>query len=194
MLLGWIDLVEGDAASAERAFREAVRIFAANEDHGHLCEAQRALAEALLEAGQVDEAERHALAAHALVSRSRPDVAVVDEDDTRQVRAAQGRDAEAEELLRESLALLADTDYRLLEVAARIALTRFLRAAGRDAEAAELEAGLPSRCRGGSAAKTRSARPRSSEIHRFSETHRSAARSPSRPRSRRRRVDDQRDP
>ena len=143
VVLGWIDLVEGDTASAERAFREAVRVYAANEDHGHLCEAQRALAEVLLETGRVDEAERHALAAHALVSphdlTSRSSTTTT----LGRVRAAQGRDEEAEQLLRESFALLVDTDYRLLEVAARVALARFLRASGRDAEATELEAGLP---------------------------------------------------
>ena len=148
VLLGWIDLVEGDATSAERAFREAVRIYAANEDHGHLCEAQRALAEVLLDAGKVDEAERHALAAHALVSAHDLTSRSSTMTTLGKVRAAQGRDADAEQLLRESLALLADTDYRLLEVAARIALTRFLRAAGRAAEASELEAGLPSRLPG----------------------------------------------
>jgi tetratricopeptide (TPR) repeat protein len=143
LILGWIDLVEGDSATAERAFREAVRVFAANEDHGHLCEAQRALAEVLLESGRIEEAERHALAAHALVSPH--DLTSLSSTTTTlgRVRAAQGRDPEAEQLLRESFSLLANTDYRLLEVAARFALTRFLRAGGRDTEALELEAGLP---------------------------------------------------
>ena len=120
-----------------------MRVFAANEDHGHLCEAQRALAEALLESGQVEEAERHALAARALVSPH--DLTSLSSTTTTLglVRAAQGRDSEAEALLRESFSLLVDTDYRLLEVAARVSLVRFLRAGGRDAEAAELEAGLP---------------------------------------------------
>ena len=143
VILGWIDLVEGDTAAAERAFREGVRVYAANEDHGHLCEAQRALAEVLLETGRVEEAERHALAAHALVSphdlTSRSSTTTT----LGRVRAAQGREEEAEQLLRESFAALANTDYRLLEVAARVALARFLRAGGRDAEAAELETGLP---------------------------------------------------
>jgi class 3 adenylate cyclase/tetratricopeptide (TPR) repeat protein len=143
LVLGWIDVVEGNGAAAERAFREAVRIYAANEDHGHLCEAQRALAEVLLDSGHIDEAERHALAAHALVSphdlTSRSSTTTT----LGRVRAAQGRDGEAERLLRESLSLLAETDYRLLEVAAQVALARFLRAGGREAEAVELEAGLP---------------------------------------------------
>ncbi len=143
VLLGWIDLVEADAPAAERAFREAVRVFAANENHGRLCEAQRALAEVLLGEGKVEEAERHALAAHALVSphdlTSRSSTMTT----LGRVRAAQGRDDEAEDLLRDSLAQLANTDYRLLEVAARVALAQFLRSAGRDAEAVDVEAGLP---------------------------------------------------
>ncbi len=117
LILGWIDLVEGDAPSAERAFREAVRVFAANEDHGHLCEAQRALAEALLEAGQIEEADRHAQAAHALVSPHDLTSRASTKTTLGRVRAAQGRELEAEQLLRESFALLADTDYKLLEVA-----------------------------------------------------------------------------
>jgi tetratricopeptide (TPR) repeat protein len=148
LVLGWIDVVEGDPTSAERAFREAVRVYAANEDHGHLCEAQRALAEVLLDAGKVEEAERHALAATALVSphdlTSRSSTMTT----LGRVRAAQGRDAEAEQLLRESLALLAETDYRLIQVASQVALARFLRAGNRDAEAAELEASLPDRVPG----------------------------------------------
>ena len=148
LILGWIDLVEGDASSAERAFREAVRIYAANEDHGRLCEAQRALAEVLLDAGKVDEAERHALAAHALVSAHDLTSRSSTMTTLGKVRAAQGRDADAEQLLRESLAMLAGTDYRLLEVAARVALARFLRAPDATVEAAELEAGLPSRLPG----------------------------------------------
>ena len=143
LVLGWIDIVEGDEATAERAFREAVRVFAAVEDHGRLCEAQRALAEVLLDAGKTDEAERHALAANSLVSAhdltSRSSAMTT----LGRVRAAQGRDAEAEELLRGSLAQLSSTDYRLLEVAARVALARFLRSTGRDPEAVELETGLP---------------------------------------------------
>ena len=55
------------------------------------------------------------------------------------VRAAQGRDEEAELLLREALAVLAETDFRNSEPEPLTALARFLRERGRDEEAAELE-------------------------------------------------------
>jgi class 3 adenylate cyclase/tetratricopeptide (TPR) repeat protein len=148
VLLGWIAFVEGDVERAEREFRHAVREFKANEDHGHLCEAQRALAEALLAIGRIDEAEHYAVAARALVSDHDLTSCSSTAMTLGLVRAAQGRDAEAEELLRESLSLLEGTDYRLLEVASLVAVARFLRSRGRDGEAGELEARLPERVPG----------------------------------------------
>ena len=126
-----------------RAFRDAIRVFSANEDYGHLCEAHRALAELLLAEGKIDEAERHALSAnehvspHDLTSRTSTLTTFA------LVRAAQGRAAEAEALLREGLALLDGTGFKLLEIEPIAALAEFLRAHDRPAEAAELDARLP---------------------------------------------------
>jgi tetratricopeptide (TPR) repeat protein len=143
LILGWIDVVEGDAAAAGRAFREAVRVYAANEDHGHLCEAQRAVAEVLLAEGKIDEAERHALTANALVSphdlTSRSSTMTT----LARVRTAQGRHGEAEQLLNEGLGLLEGTGFKLIEIAPLVALADFLRARDRVAEAEEIEARLP---------------------------------------------------
>lgn len=143
LVRGWIDVVEGAPAQAAKAFREAIRVFTANEDHGHLCEAQRALAEVLLAEGKIEEAERHALAGNALVSphdlTSRSSTLTT----LGLVRAAQGRHDEAERLLREAVALLEDTGFHLLELAALVALVDFLRSRDRDQEAAELEARIP---------------------------------------------------
>src|SRR5205085_2587993 len=61
------------------------------------------------------------------------------------VRAAQGRDDEAESLLRESLELVEQTDAKLLEVGVIVPLARHLRLHGREAEAEVLEARLPAR-------------------------------------------------
>ena len=55
------------------------------------------------------------------------------------VRAAQGRDEEAELLLREALDILSETEYRNGEPEPLAALAQFLRERGRDDEAAVLE-------------------------------------------------------
>jgi ATP/maltotriose-dependent transcriptional regulator MalT len=148
VMLGWIAFCEGDLARAQREFRDATRTFAKNEDRSHLCEAQRGLAEALLELGQTQEAERLALSARALVGRDD----LTSQSSTTMtlglVRAAQGRDEEAEALLRESLSMLEPTDFRLISAGHVGALARFLRSRGRDAEAAEVEAQVPAAVHG----------------------------------------------
>jgi tetratricopeptide (TPR) repeat protein len=143
VLTGWVAFVDGDLEHAERSFRHGVRVFTANEDYGHLCEAQRALAEVLLETGHVDEAERYALAGRALVSGHDLTSTASTTRTLGLVRAAQGNDVEAEALLRESLSLLEGTDFRLLEIEALVPLIRFLRLRDRCDEALELEARLP---------------------------------------------------
>jgi Flp pilus assembly protein TadD len=55
------------------------------------------------------------------------------------VRAAQGRDEEAEQLLREAVAILRPTGFRRHEIDPLTALAGFLRERGRDAEAAPVE-------------------------------------------------------
>jgi Tetratricopeptide repeat len=56
------------------------------------------------------------------------------------VRAAQGRDEEAEELLRDAWETIAATEHRSGQRDALEALAQFLAERGRDDEAAELEA------------------------------------------------------
>jgi hypothetical protein len=56
-----------------------------------------------------------------------------------QVRAAQGRDEEAEELFREALATVADTDFRAIEHEVLEPYAQFLRDRGRDDEADRLD-------------------------------------------------------
>ena len=148
LLRGWVSFVEGELDQAERAFRQAVRVFTSNEDYSHLCEAQRALAEVLLETGRVDEAERYALAGRALVSGHDLTSTASTTRTLGLVRAAQGRDDEAEALLRAALALIEGTDFRLLEVESLVPLARFLRARDHGDEALALEARLPVRIPG----------------------------------------------
>jgi ATP/maltotriose-dependent transcriptional regulator MalT len=93
----------------------------------------------VLDQGHVEEAERWALSAVETVGMqdmmSRSNVRMV----LGLVRAAQGRDEEAELLLREALDILAETDYRNGEPEPLAALAQFLRERGRDDEATVLE-------------------------------------------------------
>ena len=148
VLLGWIAYVRDDLDRAERAFRDGVRVFGANEDFGHLCEAERALAEVLLERGRIDEAEKLALSARAHVGNNDVTSSTATLRTLGLVRAAQGRPEEAEMILREALTAIQETDCRLLEVAAVVSLSRFLRSLGRRGEADELDAQLPERIPG----------------------------------------------
>jgi tetratricopeptide (TPR) repeat protein len=141
-VLNWLGLVrwrKGDLAGAEQVLREAVRMLKPIEDRGTLVESQRTLAQVLLEQGKVDEAERYAIESRRTVgprdqsSRATTRVALG------LVRAAQGQDEEAEQLLREALEILDATDYRRYRIEPLEALATFLRERGRSAEAAPYE-------------------------------------------------------
>ncbi len=129
----------GDSELAETLVREAVRTLLALQERGKIVEAQRTLAEIVLAQGHVEEAERWALSAvesvgmQDLMSRSNVNMVLG------LVRAAQGRDAEAELLLREAVELLAATDLRNSEPEPLAALAGFLRERGRGDEAALLD-------------------------------------------------------
>jgi class 3 adenylate cyclase/tetratricopeptide (TPR) repeat protein len=126
----------GEFAKAERRLREAIRVLKPLEDRGALCESQRALAEALIQQNRLEEAERVALEAvetvgeHDLSSRATTTMTLG------LVRAAQGRDAEGEALLRNALAMLEPSGFYALETWIMSRLEQFLRERGRDEEAA----------------------------------------------------------
>ena len=133
--LAWAAEQQGDLRHSERLLREAIGVLKRLEDRGTLCESQRALAEVLVRKGSIDEAERLALEAletvgeHDLSSRATTSMTMA------LVRAAQGRDDEAEALLDESLAMIEPTDFRGLEAWIISRLEEFLRERGRDEEA-----------------------------------------------------------
>ena len=126
---------DGDVERAEQLVREAVRTLLSVQERGKVVEAQRTLAEIVLAQGRVEEAERWALSAVETVGMqdmlSRSNVRMV----LGLVRAAQGRDAEAELLLREAVDVLSETDFRNAEPEPLAALAAFLRERGRDEEA-----------------------------------------------------------
>ena len=135
----WVAWAAGDLQKAEKRFRESIRILKPIGDRAHLCESQRGLAELLIARGRVEEAERFALDARETVgpldvtSRSTTSGALA------QVRAAQGRDADAEELFREALATVVDTDFRNIEYEVLEPYAQFLRDRGREDEADRLD-------------------------------------------------------
>jgi class 3 adenylate cyclase/tetratricopeptide (TPR) repeat protein len=132
----------GDADRAEQLVRDAVRSLLSLQERAKVIEAQRTLSELVLAKGHVEEAERWALSAVQTVgmqdTMSRANVRMV----LGLVRAAQGRDDEAELLLRDAIDSLASTDYRNSEPEPLAAYARFLREHGRDDEADTVEARL----------------------------------------------------
>ena len=132
--------MRGDIERAEKAFRAAIRTLKKIGDRSKVVEAQRELAQLLVCTGKVDEAERLALEARETVGpEDRVSVATTTMA-LGVVRAAQGRDDEAELLLGEALKRLEQSPFRSAEVEALRVYADFLREAGRDYEAAPLEA------------------------------------------------------
>jgi class 3 adenylate cyclase/tetratricopeptide (TPR) repeat protein len=135
----------GNLARAEKLFRESIRLLAPMRERGTLCESQRLLAQLLLEQGRIDEAEKYALAgrdtvsAEDVTSRATTRVALA------QVRAAQGRDDEAETLFREAVEVLSGSEHCRILLDVLPPYAEFLRARDREADAAELEARLAER-------------------------------------------------
>ena len=135
MMVGRAAFAQGDRDRAEKLLRDSVRTLKGLGDRGSLCEAQRTLAMVLVEQGRIEEAERTALEARETVG---PDDRVSGSTTKLAlgiVRAAQNRDAEAEELLVEAVESLAFFDLGALEHWALRYLVEFLRARGRDDEA-----------------------------------------------------------
>jgi class 3 adenylate cyclase/tetratricopeptide (TPR) repeat protein len=140
--LGWIARRRGDHKQSEKLLREALRITAARGDRGPLPELQATLAETLADLGKVDEAERLALDAHSGAGPQDVSARVTAAAALGAVRAAQGRDAEAEELLLFAISLARESDFKVWELEPLERLARFLRERGREAEASGYEARL----------------------------------------------------
>jgi class 3 adenylate cyclase/tetratricopeptide (TPR) repeat protein len=104
----------GDIPAAEKTYRDAVRRLRATHEQGFLAEAERGLAEILVEQGKIDEADRLINEAERRVGR--------DDVWTRAsllharglVLAAQGRTEEAEEAFGAALELIEPTMYAIL--------------------------------------------------------------------------------
>jgi class 3 adenylate cyclase/tetratricopeptide (TPR) repeat protein len=129
----------GELEKAEKAARESIRILGAIGERSSLCEIKACLALILAEQGKLEEAERVALEARDLVSTGNTFTLVLAPLALGVVRAAQGRDAEGEELLRTALREAEETEYLRLQREPLESLAQFLRERGRDDEAAAFE-------------------------------------------------------
>jgi tetratricopeptide (TPR) repeat protein len=131
---------QGDDDRAEGLARQAIRMLGPLGDRGYLCESQRVLAEILVHRGKLEEAERYALEAIQTVGAQDATSLATTQMSLGVVRAAQGRDEEAEALLREGVDRASDRVPRWITAATANRLSQFLRARGRLDEAAELDA------------------------------------------------------
>jgi tetratricopeptide (TPR) repeat protein len=138
--LGRAAVAQGDLERGEKLLRDSERALKGLGGRGQLCEAQRALAQVLVRLGRLEEAERFALESRETVgpedrvSGSTTKIALAE------VRAAQGRDAEAEALFREALEGLAMFGFRSAERQSLENAIEFFQARGRDEDVAVYEA------------------------------------------------------
>ena len=124
-----------DPAEAERLYREAIRILKPLEDRGTLCEVQRSLAEVLLDQDRLDEAEMYALRAVETVGPQDIHSQSTTKKSLALIRAAQGRDEEAEALFRDAVETLERSEYvRFLSEPLK-AIIQFFEDRERDGEA-----------------------------------------------------------
>lgn len=140
--LAWTLWQKGQLERAERTFRDSIRVLKPLEDRATLCESQRSLAQLLVHLGRVEEAERLALEARRTVGPQDQTSRATTRMALGVVRAAQGKDADAEALLRDALEIISATDFRYTRLEVVRALAGLLRSRGREREAAALDAEL----------------------------------------------------
>jgi len=143
-VLGRVAESVGDRGRAEKLFRESIRLLAPMQERGTLCESQRLLSQLLLADGRIDEAEKFALAARETVSAEDVTSRATTRLALAQVRAAQGRDDEAETLFQEAAHIVRGTEQCRIDLELLPAYAQFLRDRDRLDEAFELEARLAS--------------------------------------------------
>jgi tetratricopeptide (TPR) repeat protein len=132
MWIGRAAAALGDLARAEKLLTDAMRTMKGLNDRAKLCEAQRSLAELYVRMGRLEEAERLALESRASVGPEDRVSGPTTKISLAAVRGAQGRDEEAEALLREAVEELELTGMRALERWALRRLVRFYAERERD--------------------------------------------------------------
>jgi class 3 adenylate cyclase/tetratricopeptide (TPR) repeat protein len=129
----------GDLEGAENLLLEVVRTLKGLNDRARLCEAQRSLAELYVRLGRLDEAERYALQARESVGQDDRVSNATTKLSLGIVRAAQGRDAEAEELMADAVHEMRRNDQRALERWSLGHVAEFHRSRGQEDEALRYE-------------------------------------------------------
>ncbi len=138
----WVAWRRGKTERAEKLFRESIRILKPIEDRATLCESQRGLAELLVDLGRIDEAETFALASRETVGPQDATSIATTTAALGLVRAAQGRDEEAEQLFCEALRGLEGTGFTRNKRELTETLVRFFRERGRTDDAGPYEGRL----------------------------------------------------
>jgi class 3 adenylate cyclase/tetratricopeptide (TPR) repeat protein len=157
MTIGRLLAKRGELAEAEKLFRESIRILQPLEDRGTLCEVQRSLAESLLAQGKIDAAEVYALKAMETVGPQDLSSQATTRKTLAMVRAAQGRDQEAEALFRESIEMLERSEYTRFLAEPLRAIIQFFEERERISEAVAFEERL-AEVRAGAIAEERAVR------------------------------------
>ena len=139
MMIGRCVAARGELARAEKLLADAVRTMKGLNDRARLCEAQRSLAEVYVHLGRLEEAERYALEARASVGPEDRVSISTTKVSLSAVRAAQGRDDEAEALLREAVDELERHQMRAIERWALRRLVDFYASRGREDDAVGYE-------------------------------------------------------
>ncbi|HEY2310619.1 MAG TPA: AAA family ATPase [Gaiellaceae bacterium] len=132
-------VAQGDLPRAEQLMLEAVRTLKGLNDRSRLCEAQRSLAELYVRLGRLQEAERYALQARESVGQDDRASISTTKLSLGVVRAAQGRDEEATDLMHEAVDDARCTDQRALERWAVGKVVEYHRSRGQDDEAQRYE-------------------------------------------------------
>ena len=131
--------VRGDLAGAEKLLREALRLFVSLGEAAQIGEVQCRLVHVLIAQGRLDEAERLANDARERFADEDPEGRIVGAVALAAVRAEQGRDNEAEELLRSAVGQAEEAEFGLLLEKPLELLAQFLRERDRAEEAVAYE-------------------------------------------------------
>jgi tetratricopeptide (TPR) repeat protein len=134
-MLGEMEMLAGDPAAAERAYRRQFEILDELGDEGHKSSAAATLGRVLCALERFDEAERYAAIARSAAAEDDLLSQVTGRQAQALVLTTRGEMEEAERLAREAVEMLADAECPNFQGDTWMDLGRMLRTAGKPAEA-----------------------------------------------------------